>query len=149
MKVCSCPQSSEWINFPHSASCIILLFLTLKCIPWVFSEPGHHSLPSHFFFLKVETNFLSIPQSIYYKQNNKKNYVKYKMSVFLKHFFVKSVQRCQRPKVCMKYALFCSFAIVLKISRAFFAIAAYPSVLDIQVPDRSRPEYVMVKHSCI
>lgn len=91
MKVCSCPQSSEWINFPHSASCIILLFLTLKCIPWVFSEPGHHSLPSHFFFLKVETNFLSIPQSIYYKQNNKKNYVKYKMSVFLKHFLVKSV----------------------------------------------------------
>ncbi len=80
--------SQKCVGFVNSGNCAILvlldlrvafnmvahyIFLTLKCIPRVFSDPGHHSLPSpSFIFFKLDSNFLSIPQSIHYKQYNKK-----------------------------------------------------------------------------
>lgn len=91
--LCIRPNPERRVKIPAvlSVDSWVLSLLTLKHIPLVFIDSGRHSLPfPSLIFLKLDISLLSVPQSIHYKQCNKKKNKIIKECLFSD--FVKSVQ---------------------------------------------------------
>lgn len=88
--LCIRPYPERLVKIPAvlSVDSWVLSLLALKHKPLVFIDSGRHLLPFPSFKLDIS---LSVPQSIHYKQCNKKKKNSKRMSVFW-FFFLKSVQ---------------------------------------------------------